>query len=125
MSLARSLGPLALLLSCAPAQSAKSPASDLKATKVETYGMQLVQACVPTGPEICFNAVDDNCNGVIDEGCGSCTGVLQFAVAWGDSAADVDLIVTDPLGARIFEGNPTTPSGFRLDHDCPRDAECR
>lgn len=115
----------ALFLSCAQAKDPKTPANELKATKLETYGMELVQACTPTGPEICFNAIDDNCNGVIDEGCGSCTGVLQFAVAWGDSPADVDLIVTDPLGARIFEGNKATPSGLRLDQDCPRDPECR
>jgi hypothetical protein len=103
---------------------AKAPA-DLKVSKLETYGMNLVQACTPTGPEICFNAIDDNCNGVIDEGCGSCTGLLQFAIAWGDNPADVDLIVTDPLGARVFEGNKSTPSGLRLDQDCPRDEGCK
>ena len=53
-------------------------------------------ACTPTGPELCFNAIDDNCNGVIDEGCGVGTGVLQFTIAWNEAAADVDLSVVDP-----------------------------
>jgi tRNA (guanosine-2'-O-)-methyltransferase len=63
--------------------------------------------------------VDDNCNGVIDEGCGVCTGLLQFTIAWGSSPADIDILVTDPLGARVFEGNRASPAGLRLDHDCP------
>ena len=76
-------------------------------------------ACTPTGPEQCFNAVDDNCNGIIDEGCGVGTGVLQFTIAWGDNPADVDLVVTDPTGARVFEGNRSLATGLRLDRDCP------
>jgi len=32
------------------------------------------------GPEICGNAIDDNCNGIIDEGCGLRTGKVQFEV---------------------------------------------
>jgi hypothetical protein len=79
----------------------------------------LVMACTPTGPELCFNAIDDNCNGVIDEGCGVGTGVLQFTIAWNESAADVDLIVTEPSGARVFEGNRQSPTGMHLDRDCP------
>ncbi len=78
-------------------------------------------ACTPTGPELCFNAHDDNCNGVIDEGCGSGTGVLQFMIAWADSPADVDLQVTDPEGKRVSKKNRTIPSGLRLEKDCPDD----
>jgi tRNA (guanosine-2'-O-)-methyltransferase len=77
--------------------------------------------CTPTGPEVCFNAIDDNCNGVIDEGCGLETGILQWEIAWGDSPALVDLIVIDPAGDRLTETNRSTPSGLHLDHACPRD----
>jgi len=47
------------------------------------------KACTPTGPELCFNATDDNCNGIIDEGCGLRTGLVQFAIAWDEPKADV------------------------------------
>jgi hypothetical protein len=88
-------------------------------------GTTLVQACTPTGPELCFNAVDDNCNGVIDEGCGLPTGALQFVVAWGASAADVNLIVITPQNERVpDERAHSTPSGFHLDRDCPGDEGC-
>jgi hypothetical protein len=83
--------------------------------------VELVMACTPTGPELCFNAIDDNCNGVIDEGCGVGTGVLQFTIAWSEPLADVDLMVTDPGGTRVFEGNRGSPSGLHLDRDCPGD----
>jgi hypothetical protein len=78
-------------------------------------GTRLEMACTPTGPEICFNATDDNCNGVIDEGCGVHTGPLQFSIAW-DEGADVDLNVTDPAGEAAKLG---ASSGLAKDRDCP------
>jgi hypothetical protein len=88
-------------------------------------GTTLLQACTPTGPELCFNAVDDNCNGVIDEGCGLPTGLLQFTIAWVASAADVNLIVTTPQNERVPEERTrSTQSGFHLDRDCPGDDGC-
>lgn len=118
------LGGGLLVASC----GAPSPASDASRLRAEGVvaddGVGLTMACVPSGIEICFNAVDDNCNGVIDEGCGVATGVLQFTIAWGDSPADVDLVVTDPKGARIHEGAREAPSGLRLDKDCPGEDGC-
>jgi hypothetical protein len=84
-------------------------------------GISFSTVCTPTGPEICFNAVDDNCNGVFDEGCGIGTGVLQWEIAWGDSPAEVELLVTDPAGDRLTDANRSTPSGLHLDHICPKD----
>jgi hypothetical protein len=73
-------------------------------------------ACTPTGPETCFDATDNNCNGVIDEGCGVHTGPLQIAIAW-DQGSDVDLVVTDPKGAKAEVGK-TTAGGLCKDFDC-------
>ncbi len=84
-------------------------------------GTALVEACTPTGPELCFNAVDDNCNGIIDEGCGVATGVLQFAVAWGDSPANLDLHVYAPSGESVGPRERASEGGLHLDRDCPKD----
>lgn len=88
-------------------------------------GLALPSTCVPTGPERCFDARDDNCNGVIDEGCGVQTGVLQFTIAWSEAAADVDLEVTDPDGELATTEGPTR-TGLVKDRDCPRaGADCQ
>lgn len=81
--------------------------------------------CISTGPERCFDATDDNCNGVIDEGCGVETGAVQFAIAWEPPAVDVDLLVTDPSGELAEVGRPLS-SGLVKQRDCPgRSGECR
>jgi hypothetical protein len=79
-------------------------------------GTSVTTACTPSGPEMCFDAIDNNCNGVIDEGCGVHTGVLQFAVAW-DQGSDVDLLVTDPKG-EVARAGQTTATGLAKDMDC-------
>jgi tRNA (guanosine-2'-O-)-methyltransferase len=88
-------------------------------------GVGLESTCIPTGPEICFNARDDNCNGVIDEGCGLHTGLLQFVIAWEAAEADVDLNVYDPTGETARVGEPTSGGGLMKDRDCPRDGMCQ
>ena len=80
--------------------------------------LDLVQACTPNGIEQCFDAIDNNCNGIIDEGCGLRTGVLQFTIAWPESTADVDLIVTSPDGSPARIGEPNS-AGLAKDRDCP------
>jgi hypothetical protein len=116
---------MTFLVACRP-PTARTPGAEVAATNlVAPPGTTLAQACTPTGPELCFNAVDDNCNGVIDEGCGLPTGILQFMIAWGASAADVNLVVVTPLGERVpDERVRSTPSGFHLDRDCPGDEGC-
>jgi hypothetical protein len=83
-----------------------------------------LEPCLPQSYEVCFNALDDNCNGAIDEGCGTPAGVVQFIVAWDASRADVDLNVTDPNG-ELIEAGRATRSGLVKGRDCPgRRQEC-
>jgi tRNA (guanosine-2'-O-)-methyltransferase len=117
---------LLALVACAPQAPAKGPEATTEVTNVTgPAGVTLVAACTPTGPELCFNAVDDNCNGVIDEGCGEPTGLLQFTIAWAATAPDVNLVVITPAHERVpSERARATASGFHLDHDCPADDGC-
>jgi hypothetical protein len=104
----------------------KEPAKDALDVKDVTVsaGVGLETACTPAGPEICFDARDNNCNGVIDEGCGLRTGLLQFVVAWEASDADVDLNVYDPNQELVRVGDVTS-AGLQKDKDCPRSGECQ
>jgi hypothetical protein len=113
---------IALAAACGAPLAANSPGSNVVAKNVVTsVGVVVTSACTPTGPELCFNANDDNCNGVIDEGCGAGTGVLQFMIAWGDSPADIDLSVVDPNGSKVHKSNRSASSGLQLEKNCPED----
>jgi len=105
-------------LGCAPTRPAAP------APVVEADGLP-VRAAVTTAPELCGNALDDDGNGLADEGCGLPTGLADFVVAWDEPTADVDLRVIDPNGELAETGRPTS-SGLVKERDCPgRDAECR
>ena len=111
--------PLALVLvACrAPLPPPPPVTTELEPKTIELPAASApLAACTPTGVELCFNAVDDNCNGVIDEGCGVHTGLLQIAMAW-EKGPDVDLNVTDPTGEMARPGDKTQ-GGLRKDRDC-------
>lgn len=74
--------------------------------------------CVPSGPELCFNALDDNCNGLLDEGCGVRSGLVHFMAAWAEADVDVDLHVTDP-GGEVAEVGHVSERGLTKQQDCP------
>jgi len=111
---------LALMLGCSGRSAPHARAADgpeVVSIAISPGGV-IERACVTVGPELCFNARDDNCNGIIDEGCGVPTGIVQFVIAWDEPAADVDLNVTDPNGTLIQAGD-SSQSGFVKDRDCP------
>jgi hypothetical protein len=81
--------------------------------------------CQPLGPETCYDATDDNCNGLIDEGCGTPTGLVHIALSWPEPRADVDLYVTAPDGALVEIDRPLDNGLIKL-RDCPgEDDACR
>ena len=85
-------------------------------------GQSLEVACTPSGVEMCFDARDNNCNGVLDEGCGVHTGILQFTIAWEEPEADVDLNVYDTSGELARVGQVRRRSAdLRLRPDLARD----
>jgi hypothetical protein len=74
----------------------------------------LASTCSPNAPEV-LNGIDDNCNGLIDEGFVG-TGNLQITLGW-NTPADLDLYVDDPTGTTISYSNTQSPSGGFLDRD--------
>jgi hypothetical protein len=80
----------------------------------------LSQARSLGGAEICFNALDDNQSGLIDEGCGVAQSEVQFVLAWSVAKADLDLYVTDPNG-HVATAEGTTSLGLTLSADCPKE----
>jgi tRNA (guanosine-2'-O-)-methyltransferase len=86
--------------------------------------LRALEPCLPSNYEVCFNALDDNCNGALEEGCGTPGGVVQFMIAWDTPRADVDLNVTDPQG-ELIEAGRVSQSGLIKGRDCPgRRQEC-
>jgi tRNA (guanosine-2'-O-)-methyltransferase len=73
------------------------------------------QQCIQGSAEQC-NGLDDNCNGVIDEGCGYQTGNIQVTAAW-NSSSDIDLHVIDPMNEEIYYAHRNSSSGGVLDRD--------
>ena len=78
--------------------------------------MTIVEPNCTQGAQEQCNGLDDNCNGVIDEGCGWQSGAIQITASW-DTGADIDMYVTDPTNTVISYQNTSSPTGGQLDHD--------
>ena len=77
--------------------------------------------CVVGTAERCFDATDDNCNGLIDEGCGLNAGEVQLMVAWeGEARVEVDVLDPAREHATFDEA---TALGLRRDRGCSGDAD--
>jgi hypothetical protein len=87
-------------------------------------GVTVAQHACSAGAQEQCNALDDDCDGVIDDGCGYAGGALQITLGW-DSGADVDLYVTDPGGQTLMykATHRSSSSGGQMDHDAR--GECR
>ncbi len=108
----------------APPRAAAAPGSGANAPAAADPDVRRIEPCVSLGYEVCFNALDDNCNGALEEGCGTPAGVVQFMIAWDSTRADVDLNVTDPNG-ELIEAGRVAKSGLLKGRDCPgRRQEC-
>ena len=88
----------------------------MHARVLPSEGAALVEtSCNVASTEAC-NAIDDNCDGRVDEGCGYSTGTIQITAAW-NSRADLDLRVTDPHHETVSSQHRQAASGGRMDHD--------
>ena len=92
------------------------PTATLTANVTVPTGVTVLQTACQQGAQEQCNGLDDNCNGVIDEGCGYSTGNIQITAAWNTSS-DIDLHVVDPAGEEVYYGHTSSASGGRLDHD--------
>jgi len=78
-------------------------------------GVQVLgSSCTPGAAEV-LNGIDDNCNGLIDEGFVG-TGNLQITLGW-NTPADLDMYVIDPAGFEISYQQTQSPTGGYLDRD--------
>ena len=85
-------------------------------------GASVADVQCESGAEEACNALDDNCDGVIDEGCGVGSGLIQVTATW-NSGADIDLYVIDPNEEVLSFQRRRALSGGHLDYDAR--GECR
>jgi hypothetical protein len=78
--------------------------------------------CAPHAPEVCLDGVDNNCNGLFEEGCGVAQGTVHFFISWKHPEVDVDLVVVDPSGATAELG-AVSKGGLLKERECPGKGE--
>ncbi len=110
--------------SCAaPPPSSLSPPQARSPSVTKVRNMTFTNGCVRSGLEQCFNAIDDDCNGHVDEHCGTPDGLIQLIIAWDVPRADVDLDVIDANG-ELARPDTVTRLGYLKDRDCPLSSTC-
>lgn len=109
---------------CAPGPGAQASRSAEPSAEGPAQIVDVTESLATSAKETCFNGLDDNKNGLLEEGCDVHQGGLQFVVAWQEDQADLDLFVTDPFG-QVAEQKGVTEAGLTRSSDCPTDdSEC-
>jgi tRNA (guanosine-2'-O-)-methyltransferase len=101
-----------------PGLEAPRGASVVNVRGLGVEGAALSGACKKTGVERCFNATDDDCNGLVDEGCGLPDGDVALLAAWDDNPAALDWVLYLPGGKKLDKVSKRT-GAFRYVKDCP------
>ncbi len=66
--------------------------------------------CLPQPGEVCGDGIDDNCNGLVDEGCRSELTRPGFVAAWRAPGAAVEALLFEPSGElAAAAGDPEAP----------------
>ncbi|HSC87650.1 MAG TPA: hypothetical protein VLC09_10285 [Polyangiaceae bacterium] len=108
-----------LFVGCASPPPAAPP------SPLEPVGVRALSLSDGTGPERCFNARDDNGNGLFDEGCGVEQSEIAFFLAWEDPTIDFDLHVGGPSG-EVARVGTRTQDGLAKLNECPDEGQaCR
>jgi hypothetical protein len=107
---------------CACASPKRVPAGEAAASLKQTRESEPSAFCAPRGPEVCLDGVDNNCNGLSEEGCGVAQGTVHFFVSWKRPEVDIDLVVVDPSGATAEVG-AVSRGGLLKERECPGKSE--
>ncbi len=110
-----SVGLTATLLSCSavPSPTVGVPANRSELPDGVLAVVQCPAQCFPSGTELCGNLLDDDCDGLADEGCGSEAAASLVALQWDEPQARLSLLVIGPDGERARQ-DATTASGLVL-----------
>jgi hypothetical protein len=109
-----------------PAASSPTPGAGSRGASQAALGEPSFTELPPSqgATELCRNAIDDNDNQLIDEGCNEPQGDVFFALAWSEPRAKLDLLVVGPDGDLAPVGRISS-LGLVRSRDCPgQDREC-